>query len=93
MPCVTVRVIEPAKFSITNVRVEPTQPTTADTIKVYATLSNSGGVGGTANIKVTVDGSVVKTDSEYVEAGSSKTISYEISKLSAGTHTICVDLV
>ena len=93
MVCVEVVVVEPAKFSVSNIRVEPSEPTTLDQIKVYADVFNSGGVGGYATVQLTVDGNVIMTDEVYVEAGQKKGISYTIDKLPAGSHNICIDIV
>jgi len=93
MPCVKIVVKEPAKFYVTNLRVEPSEPTTADQIKVFARVGNSGDVDGYATIQLKVDGNVVKEDKVYVIAGYYQDIAYTIDKLSAGEHQICIDVV
>jgi len=90
-PLVYYEPLEP-KFSITNVRLDKYDIIKGEPVKVYAEVSNDGNVGGTAQIRVTVDGRVVKTDSVYVEAGTCRGVSYTIEGLPVGSHQICVDL-
>ena len=93
MVCIEIVVVEPAKISVSNVRAEPTEPTTLDQITVHATLVNSGEVTGSAEVQLTVDGKIVRTDSVTIGAGESKTVTYTLAPLTAGYHRICVDVV
>ena len=93
MPCVRIEVREPAEFYVTDLRVEPAEPTTADQIEVFAKVCNSGEVDGYATIQVTLDGNVIRKDKLYVAAGRCHDIKYTMDNLPAGEHEICVDTV
>jgi len=95
MPCVVVKVVEAAKpeISVRDVRVEPASPTTEDTVTVYATLVNTGNADGNAVVEISLNGEVLQTANIPVPAGGSQSITYEIGKLPAGAHEICVDVV
>jgi len=99
MPCVKVTVRERPK---PNIVVEDVWTTDAEGNKKYefytdekiyahAKLHNKGDAGGNIDLKITVDGSTVKTDNVYVGAGAIKEVTYEIGALSKGDHEVCID--
>ena len=77
-------------ISVENLRYSPENPTTEDKVIVSADVVNSGTTNVGVLIGIVVDGREVMSDYEDISAGSRKTASFELSNLSAGTHTICI---
>jgi len=94
MPCVSVTVEEIPQpvFYVANITTDKTSYYTDETITITARIGNSGDADGYASISLIVDGSVVKTDEIYIIAGYTETVSYSVGPLSAGSHTICVEI-
>ena len=90
--CITIKVVKPAEFSITDIRADRTTITEGESVKVTVTVTNTGGTSGTATVGLYVDGKFIKGESVYIGAGTSRTIEFSVSGLTAGTHTICAKI-
>jgi len=94
--CVSITVKEKPKpqpkFEIVEVSPNKTTITEGETLHVQVWVKNTGNAGGTATIKLKVDGAVKAQRSVYISAGSFEAIAFHISGLSAGTHTICAEV-
>ena len=92
--CITITVRKPARpsFSITDIRADKTTITEGESVTVTVTVANTGNAGGNVEVGLYVDGRFVKGQYVYISAGSSRTIEFSVSGLTAGTHTICAKI-
>lgn len=65
-----------ASFSFSNLSVSNTNPNRGESVDISATVTNNGGVDGTAYAGLTEDGSVVDSKGVIVDANSSKTVTF-----------------
>lgn len=93
MPCSQVTISKPNKSDITIGNVQASS-TGADSAEASATVTNTptsgGGTSRTVDVELTVDGSVEATDTVTVAAGQAEGVQFQVSGLSSGTHTLCV---
>jgi len=80
------------KFEITDMRVDKTTITEGETLDVQVWVKNTGNAGGTATVKLKVDGVEKARRGVYIPAGAQSYVSFHISGLSVGTHTICAEV-
>lgn len=80
-------------FVIKNVWTGKKEYLPTEDVYVYCEIENRGYAGGYATIYVMVDAQTVKTDRVYISPGVTKSLVYNIGKLSPGTHSICVEVM
>ena len=77
--------------SVTDVTVDDADLKAGDVVEVTATVANDGRADGTVSAELTVDGSVVATETVSVAAGETATVAFEHELASAGTLTVGVN--
>jgi len=87
---ITVKPKPQPKFEVESIHVSKTTLTEGEDLYVEAYVKNTGNAGGTATVKLKVDGVVRAQKSVYIPAGVRSYVSFRISGLSVGAHTICV---
>ncbi len=85
----TVTALAPANLS-TSFTVDPTTLLPSETVTVTATVENTGDVNGTQEVNVSIDESVVDTQTVTVQGTSTEQVTYETS-LDTGEHTVSVN--
>jgi len=94
--CVTITVkkkpaLQP-KFEIVQLSPSKTTITEGEPLNVGVWVKNTGNAGGTVTVKLKIDDTVKAQKSIYIDPGSFEIVSFHISGLSAGTHTICAEI-
>lgn len=89
LPSRTVTVQQPANLTV-SYDVSSTQLFTSDPLTVNATVSNVGGVEGTRNVSLTVDGQTV-TETVTVPSGETRALTFSTRFDSVGTKIVGVD--
>ncbi|MBA7481168.1 hypothetical protein ES707_16638 [subsurface metagenome] len=82
---------EPAAFSVSSLSIQPAEVEPDETVTIAVSVANTGGESGSYTVVLKIDG--VKEDEERVTvaAGSSKTVSFSVTKEEAGSYTVTVD--
>lgn len=93
MPCQQVTISEPKRSDITVGNVQ-TSSTGTDSAEASATVVNQpisgGGTSRTVTVEFTVDGVVEATDTVTVTPTQPQPVSFQVSGLSPGDHTLCI---
>jgi len=81
-------------FEIVRMAVTPETATAGETFTAVATVKNSGGAGGQATVRFTLNGTVLGEKSVWVDAGEEKEVSlYPSAPSEPGTYNVCAELV
>jgi len=89
---ITVKPKPQPKFEVESIHVSKTTLTEGEDLYVEAYIKNTGDAGGTATVKLKVDGTIKAQKDVYIPAGAQSYVSFHISGLSVGTHTICAEV-
>jgi len=86
-PVVTV----PARFELSSLQVSPTTVTAGERVTVSARVSNVGGSSGSYTVALYVNGTIEITQTVWLAAGGSTTVSFALVKYAEGTYVVGVD--
>jgi len=89
---ITVKPKPQPKFEVESIHISKTTITEGEDLVIMAYVKNTGNAGGTATVKLKIDGVVRAQKSVYIPAGIRSYVGFRISGLSVGTHTICVEV-
>jgi len=81
---------QPAAFTYSNLLVNPSTVETGSPVTVTVAVSNTGGQSGATTVELKVNGAIADTKSVTINAGSSTTATFTVTKSTAGTYTIGV---
>ena len=84
-------VVEPASFELGNLIIEPSTVNEGESITVSVECSNVGGVSGSYDISLMIDGVTEDTSTVTVDAGESITVSFDVSDTLEGTYSVEID--
>jgi hypothetical protein len=84
----TFTVVEPASFEIDNLVIEPASVTEGESISISVDCSNIGGMSGSYNVILEVDGETEDTSTVTLNAGESTTVSFDVSATQEGTYSV-----
>lgn len=84
----TLTVVEPASFELSNLIIEPSTVKEGESVTISVGCSNVGGVSGTYDVTLSVDGELEDTSSVTVDAGESTSVSFDVSATQEGTYSV-----
>jgi uncharacterized membrane protein len=77
-------------FAYSNLQVSPQSVQPDEPVTVTVTVTNTGGQSGTASVELKVDGVTAETKSVTLYGLESRTVTFTVTKASAGTYTVAV---
>jgi hypothetical protein len=77
-----------ARFEVSALDIKPTEITVGETASISAKITNIGGAGGDYYATLSVDGEKIDTKYINVDPGSSQTVTFSLSKDTAGAYEI-----
>jgi hypothetical protein len=77
-----------AQFEITSLDINPSEMTAGETANISARVTNTGGTGGVYYATLSVDGEKIGTKDINMDAGSTRTVTFSLSKDKAGSYEI-----
>ncbi len=83
-----VKAPDPAKFTLSNLSISPSEVKSGELVTISATVTNSGGSSGSNTTILKINGSQVETKSVALNAAESQVVSFTVIKESAGTYTV-----
>lgn len=81
-------VVEPASFELNDLVIEPSSVKESGSITISIECRNVGGVSGSYDVLLMIDGETEDTSSVTVDAGESSTISFDVSATQEGTYSV-----
>lgn len=84
-------VVAPAKFVITDLKIEPKEVEPGESVKVSVDLKNVGGIEGSREVQFYVDNSIENTKSVTLPSGENTKVSVKIKKNENNTYNVRVD--
>ncbi len=84
----TFTVVEPASFEVSNLVIEPDSVNEDESITISVDCSNVGGISGSYDVVLLVDGETEDTSTVTVDAGESTTVSFDVSSAQPGTYSV-----
>ena len=82
---------EPAAFSVTNLSIQPAEVEPGETVTVAVSVANTGGKSGSYTVVLKIDGVKEAEETVTIAAGSSRTVSFSVTREEADTYTVTVD--
>jgi len=79
-----------ARFEVTSLDIKPTEISVGETTSISARVSNIGGTGGVYYATLSLDGEKISTRDINLEPGSTKTVTFSLSRDKAGSYEIAV---
>ena len=79
-----------AKFTVTNLVIDPTNAYTGDEVEVSATVTNSGGASGNYTATLTVGGAAAGSQTVELAAAASTTVHFDYTPTVGGTLTVAI---
>ena len=84
-------VVSPAKFEICDLIINPDKPAIDNTITASAYVTNTGGIEGSYEATLELDGDIVKTKNITISSEETKTIQISFSVKSGGDHSVALE--
>jgi hypothetical protein len=78
----------PAKFEISNLIINPQKAYLGETVTINLTITNEGATFGSFELHLIIDGIVRAIEEVTLAAGSSETLTFELSNLAVGSHQV-----
>lgn len=88
---ISVRSVQPARFEVSGLSIDPSAPKVGDRVKVTVTVKNTGGVSGSYGVTLKVGGNLVETKTVTLNPDESTTVTFYYTPESEGTYSIEVD--
>lgn len=79
-----------AQFEVTSLDIKPTEITVGETASISAQVSNTSGTGGVYYATLSVDGEKIGTKDINLEPGSTKTVTFSLSRDKAGSYEVAI---
>lgn len=80
--------VAPAKFSTSNLTINPTQAQLNQEVIISVTVTNSGGTAGDYNVRLTIDDVITAAKQITLATETSQTVSFTINADAAGKHQV-----
>ena len=87
----SITVLEPASIDVSNLVIDPESLMEDESVTISVECSNFGGVSGSYDVVLEIDGETKDTSSVTVEAGESTTVSFEVSAPEEGSYSVDVN--
>jgi hypothetical protein len=87
----TLTVVEPATFELANLVIDPASVREGESISISVDCMNAGGVSGSFDVILEVDGETEDTSTVTLDAGESTTVIFDISATQEGTYSVEVE--
>jgi len=84
-------VVAPALFEVTNLIIDPDSLKEGESVAISVTCSNVGGASGSYDVVLKIDGMTEDESTVTVDAGESKTVSFDVSASQSGTYSVEVN--
>ena len=84
----TLTVLEPASFEVSNLSIEPDSVREGEPVSITVECSNAGGVSGSYDVVLKLDGETEDTKSVTVDAGESTTVTFQVLTSESGTYLV-----
>lgn len=81
----------PAAFSVTNLSIYPAEVQPNEVVAIRISVANTGGEFGSYKVTLKINGVKEADKSVTIAAGSSKTVSFSVTREEAGTYSVDVD--
>jgi len=81
-------VLEPASFEVSNLSIEPDSVKEGEPVSITVECSNTGGVSGSYDVVLKIDGETEDTTSVTVDAGESTTVTFQVLTSESGTYLV-----
>jgi len=81
---------EPAAFSLTNLSIAPGEVEPDETVTISASVANTGGSQGSYSAVLKIDGVQEATKSVSIAAGSSKSVTFSVTREDAGSYAVTI---
>jgi hypothetical protein len=83
--------LAPAKFSISNLSLSPSEVQIGQSITITALVGNSGKLAGTCKVTLKIDNIAVETKKVKVAGGTSQKVTFVVAKEMAGSYSVAID--
>jgi len=80
----------PAKFTLTNLTINPSNATLGDTVQISVNITDSGDLGGNLTLNFEINNAVKYTENVTVAGNYNQAFSYSDTELQAGNYTVKV---
>ena len=81
----------PAAFSVSSLSVLPAEVEPGETVTIAVSVANTGGKSGSRTVVLKINGVKEAEKSVTIAAGSSKIVTFSVTKEEAGSYTVTVD--
>jgi len=81
-------VVEPASFELSNLIIDPTSVKVGESISISVDCRNTGGISGSYDVTLEIDGEIEDTSSVTLDAGESTSVSFDVSATQEGTYSV-----
>jgi hypothetical protein len=81
----------PAAFSASNLSIQPAEIQPDETVTISVSVANTGGMEGSYNVVLMINGVTEAEESVTIAAGDSQSVSFSITKEDAGSYSVAVD--
>ena len=81
-------VFEPASFELDNLLIEPASATESESISISVDCRNAGGVSGSHEVILEIDGIREESSTVTLDAGESTAVSFDVSTAQPGTYSV-----
>jgi len=83
--------LAPAAFSVSSLSIQPAEVEPAEAVTIAVSVANTGGESGSYTVVLKIDGVKEAEKTVTIAAGSSRTVSFSITKEEADSYTVTVD--
>jgi len=83
--------LTPARFEVSNLAFEPSDAEVDEPVRILATIKNTGDLGGNFTVTLKINGVAEATEEVTLTGGSTKTVSFTVTKSTIGTYAVEVD--
>ena len=84
----TFTVVDPASFEISNLIIEPDSVKEGESVTISVECSNVGGISGSYDVVLMIDGETEDTSTVTVDAAESTTASFDVTASQSGSHSV-----
>jgi len=81
----------PAAFKVSGLSIQPAQVKPKETVTITLSVANTGGMQGSYNVVLMINGVKEAEKSITIPAGSSQSVSFSVTKEQAGSYSVTVD--
>jgi len=81
----------PATFSVSNLSIQPAQVQPREAVTIAVSVANNGGVEGSYNLALSVNGVQQDTKDVTIAAGGSEVVTFSVAEEEVGSYTVAID--